>query len=228
MGDVAPSRDAPSCSSATTWAPSASSAPPPSCCSRGQIATRGEIGHVIDAYMNAQLGGKTSGYTAGGLSLRKDIPVAAAWASNAAGEPSSPFLHHEEITLNVTCRVNNVGTQRRAAPRGRRLTRPARVRLGRVPSDACTSRAEAGSGHGLHREELPASRHLRRLLRHLREQPTRHRQRQLMWSPSSCRTPARSTPASEGMDYGCVFAPCEWKVEASDGQPAEQTVRAVG
>ena len=57
--------------------------------------------------MNAQLGGKASGYTAEGLSLRKDIPVAAAWASNAAGEPSSRFLHYEEITLNVTCRVNN-------------------------------------------------------------------------------------------------------------------------
>ncbi len=193
----------------------------------GQVAARGEIGHVIDAYMNAQLGGKASGYTAEGLSLRKDIPVAAAWASNAAGEPSSHFLQHEEITLNVTCQVNKwvpnaelrlvVGDSR-----GRRV----------FVSDVCLP-APAHQGQKQVQATARIAKNFLRPGTYAVSFATFVNNQLIIDNVSDVVTfvvqdAGSKYAASEGMDYGCVFAPCEWKVEASDGQPAEQTVRAVG
>jgi len=187
----------------------------------GRVAKTGATNEVVDAYVDMHLGGKGSGFSATAASMSKDIAIVSASTVNKANEITGSFLHTEPITVRISCRVNKwvpnaelrlvVGDSR-----GRRV----------FTSDAPLR--PPGPGEGAMPEvdvRLPAQ-FLRpeTYLVTLATFVNNLFHIDLIFDCFSfvVRDGGSKFAANEGLDFGCVFAPCEWTLKY-ERHPAKQS-----
>ena len=186
----------------------------------GRVAKMGSTSEVIDAYVGMHLGGNSSGFSATAASTSKDIAITSACTVNAANEISAYFLHTESITVRISCRVNTwvpnaelrlvVGDSR-----GRRV----------FTSDVALRPPGPGEGAMLVADVRIPEQFLRPET-YLVTLATFVNNQFIIDLVADCfsfvvHDGGSKYAASEGMDYGCVFAPCEWTLKY-EGQPAMQ------
>jgi lipopolysaccharide transport system ATP-binding protein len=181
----------------------------------GQIVKEGPTGEVIDAYMNLHMGGKGIGFTANSSAKNKDVAIERAWTSNLSNEATSYFVHTEPITINVSCRVNTWVSNAELRlvvddSRGRRvftsdalLPRPSLV-------DQRVIEAQARVPEAFLRPET----YLITICTFVNNQFVIDAARDAV--SFVVQDGGSKYAASEGTDYGCVFAPCEWTVSYAD------------
>jgi lipopolysaccharide transport system ATP-binding protein len=176
----------------------------------GRLERIGSTDEVIGAYMEAQLAGNT-GFQASPASKAKDIAITSAYTANASGEATGHFIHTETITFRIACRVSTwvpnaelrlvVGDSR-----GRRV----------FTSDVMLKPPQPGGNAVLEAEaRLPAD--FLRPETYLVTLATFVNNQAVLDLVADCfsftvQDGGSKYAASEGMDYGCVFAPCEWVV----------------
>jgi lipopolysaccharide transport system ATP-binding protein len=190
----------------------------------GRIVKTGSTSEVVDAYVDMHLDGKGSGYSATAASMSKDIAIASACTVNTANEITGYFLHTDPITIRISCRVNKwvpnaeirlvVGDSR-----GRRV----------FTSDAPLRPPEPGEG-GLLAVDVRLPREFLRPETYLVTLATFvnnlfHIDLNFDCFSFTVQDGGSKYAASEGLDYGCVFAPCEWTLRY-DRQPARSSEAA--
>jgi lipopolysaccharide transport system ATP-binding protein len=181
----------------------------------GQVEKLGSVTEVIDTYMALQHGGRGSGFEAGAIAKTKDIALERAWTSNERGEATPYFVHNESVVLHVVCRLNRWVSNAELRifledSRGRRvfvsdLTMQAPLK--EMPS---VFQAKA---------KVPAE-----FLR-----PETYFVRLWTFVPNLLviddapnalsfivQDGGSKYAATEGIDYGCVFSPCEWVISEDD------------
>jgi lipopolysaccharide transport system ATP-binding protein len=178
----------------------------------GQIAAMGNVDEVIGKYMDANLGG---GFEADASGLGKDVAIARAWSTNSSHESASSFLHDQPIEVHVLCQVNQwaPGCQVRLVvgdSKGRRVF-TSDAALGSPPQGG-TRTIEAVATipeHFLRPETYSVT-----LCTFVPNQVTIH----AVFDAFSFVVQDGGTAyaASEGIDYGCVFAPCRWTVDYAE------------
>jgi lipopolysaccharide transport system ATP-binding protein len=191
----------------------------------GQIAAMGSAAEVVDAYVSLHLGGKEASYVAAGGTQGKDIAIETAWTSNGA-EMTSYFLHTDPITINVSCRVNRwvPNSELRLVvddSRGRRVF-TADVMLNPPPANA--------SEPGLIRAEATLPIPFLRPETYLVTVATFVNNQFVIDIALNAFTfivqdGGSKYSASEGMDYGCVFSPCQWTLAYHQGASRPQAER---
>ena len=190
----------------------------------GRVVKSGSATDVVDAYVDMNLGGKGSGFSATTASIGKDIAFAGACTFNQANESTANFLHTEPITVRISCRVNKwvpnaelrfvVGDSR-----GRRV----------FTSDTLLRPPAVGEG-GMLDAEVRIPGEFLRPETYLVTLATFVPNQVIIDLAMDCfsfvvQDGGSKYAASEGMDYGCVFAPCEWTVRYS-GPPQSQLGKA--
>jgi hypothetical protein len=184
----------------------------------------GSADDVVNAYVDMNLGGKTSSFLATAPSTGKDIAVASACTLNQANETTTNFLHTEPITVRISCRVNKwvpnaelrlvVGDSR-----GRRV----------FTSDAPMRPPAAGEDGFLEADvRIPAE--FLRPETYLVTLATFVHNQFTIDVVVDCfsftvQDGGSKYAASEGLDYGCVFAPCAWTIRYN--RQSENSSRAV-
>jgi len=189
----------------------------------GQIAQVGPTNEVIHSYLEANLGSGGSAFVAGARARSKDIAIESGTTINSAGQATSYFIHTEPITVSVTCRVNKwlPNTELRLVvgdSRGRRVfTSDVALQQPRVETGA-TIRADAVIPDFFLRPES----YMVSLFTFVNNQVVidgvDHALTFVVQDGGS------KYAASEGMDYGTVFAPCQWTLSflGEDGAAAER------
>jgi lipopolysaccharide transport system ATP-binding protein len=178
----------------------------------GRVAKIGSTNEVVDAYVNMHLGGKNAGFSATVASIGKDIAITSACTTNEANDPCTFFVHTESITVRISCLMNRwvpnaelrlvVGDSR-----GRRVfTSDAMLR---PPASAEGSTLEANV-------RIPAQ--FLRPETYLVTLATFVNNQVIIDLATDCfsfvvQDGGSKYAASEGLDYGCVFAPCEWTLK---------------
>jgi len=181
----------------------------------GGIAAMGPTGDVIDAYMNLSMGAKGGGFTANSSAKNKDIAVERAWTSNRASEATSYFVHTEPVTINVSCRVNTwvPNAELRLVvedSRGRRV----------FTSDALLPKPRRDKQEVIEAQArvpetfLRPETYLVTICTFVSNQVVIDAARDAL--SFVVQDGGSKYAASEGTDYGCVFAPCEWTVSYAD------------
>jgi lipopolysaccharide transport system ATP-binding protein len=175
----------------------------------GQIVEIGTAAQVVEAYVNLHLGSKEASYVAGAGTLGKDIAIEKAWTSNGP-EITSYFVHTDPITFHVTCRMNRwvPNSELRLMvddSRGRRVF-TADVNL-QPPLD------QDGQGIIEAKTTLPVP--FLRPETYLVTLVTFVNNQFIIDVVLNAFTfivqdGGSKYAASEGMDYGCVFSPCQW------------------
>jgi ABC-type polysaccharide/polyol phosphate transport system, ATPase component len=188
----------------------------------GRIAKSGCAREVIQAYMDLHMGGKDAGFSASPVSLTADIAIEWAATYNHLNEMTPFFVHSDPITVQISCLVN-------------RWIPNAELRL---LVDDSRGRRVFTSDVALH----PSSRSNVPLLAQAKIPP--HFLRPATYSVTLCtfvhnQVIIQSVPnaftfvvqdggtkyaASEGLDYGCVFSPCEWTVAPGDKREPVDTI----
>ena len=187
----------------------------------GRVVKVGSANDVVDAYVDTNLGGKGSGFSATAASIGKDIAVAGACTFNLANESTANFVHTEPITVRISCRVNKwvpsaelrfvVGDSR-----GRRV----------FTSDTPLRPPAPGEGRMLEAEVRIPGEFLRPET-YLVTLATFVPNQVIVDLALDCfsfmvQDGGSKYAASEGQDYGCVFAPCQWTM-TYNRQPEDLT-----
>jgi hypothetical protein len=165
---------------------------------------------VIDAYMDLHMGGKVAAYRASPSKLTGEIAIEWAGSANQLGETTAYFVHSEPITLQVSCLVNKwiPNAELRLLvddSRGRRVF-TSDVALQAPSGDKATILAQA---------KVPP-RFLRPATYSVTVATFVNNQVIIESVPDAftfvVQDGGTKYAASEGLDYGCVFSPCEWNV----------------
>jgi lipopolysaccharide transport system ATP-binding protein len=176
----------------------------------GRIAKIGSTEAVIDAYMDLHMGGKVAAYRASPSKLTGEIAIEWAGSANQLGETTAYFVHSEPITLQVSCLVNKwiPNAELRLLvddSRGRRVF-TSDVALQAPSGDKATILAQA---------KVPP-RFLRPATYSVTVATFVNNQVIIESVPDAftfvVQDGGTKYAASEGLDYGCVFSPCEWNV----------------
>jgi lipopolysaccharide transport system ATP-binding protein len=181
----------------------------------GQVAQVGSTESVIDAYVAAQLGTKEMGFVASASALHKDIAIERSWATNQRGEVTALFVHTEPINIHVKCLVNSwvANAELRLVigdARGRRV----------FTSDIFLRQPAHGGAGSLHvAARIPG--HFLRPETYFVTLATFVNNQAILDEVHNgfsllVQDAGSKYAASEGVDYGCVFAPCEWTIR--DGE----------
>lgn len=194
-------------------------------CARGILLTRGKLSRigtaeeVIGAYVESHLGGNGSGFSATPASRGKDISISSAWTMNEEGETTSFFVHTDPIAFCIRCRVNSwvPSSELRLVvgdSRGRRV----------FTSDAMLRPPAPGEGGVLEAVVRIPGQFLRPET-YLVTLATFVNNQVIIDLVPDCfsfvvQDGGSKFAASEGMDYGCVFAPCEWTLKYEQ-EPAD-------
>ena len=178
----------------------------------GRVAEMGPVNKVIESY----LGDRTSTFSANAASLVKDIAIESASTCNARREPTSYFVHDEPISIRLSCRINRWVPKSELRlvvedMKGRRVF-TSDVSLGPPESDERSTLQAMAT--------IPAQ-----FLR-----PQTYAVSFFLFVPNQfliseavdaltflVQDGGTRYAASEGIDYGCVFAPLEWDLEYPAG-----------
>lgn len=183
----------------------------------GRIAQIGETNKVVEAY----LGARDSSFTAGAATRSKEVALENASTQDAQGQPSSSFVHSDEIAIQVTCRINEWipncelrliledARGRRVFTADQALTPP----TGLLP-DVLSVRAVVPAGF-LRPETYRVS-----LYTFVHNQVTIDGATDAF--SFTVQDGGTKYAASEGTDYGCVFSPCKWTMEYQHGSAIRQ------
>jgi lipopolysaccharide transport system ATP-binding protein len=183
----------------------------------GEIAQFGATNDVIHAYLEATVGGSGNAFVADAKARSKDVAIESGMTMNATGQSTSYFIHTEPITISVSCRVNKwvPNTELRLVvvdARGRRVF-TSDVDLQSPTKAGAIVQADAVIPEWFLR---PGS-YVAGLYVFVNNQV-------VMDSVDNAlsfvvQDGGSKYAASEGIDYGMVFAPCRWKVSVrSDGE----------
>lgn len=177
---------------------------------KGEIAQAGSVQHVVSYYMNQSTSGSV-GYEADAASLRKDIAIIKAQTFDAEGNPAVNFAHDQQITIAISCRVNNwvKGAEVRIGVRdSKRNVFTSDTELvtdvNQSPNELC---AKVVIPAGILRPEQ----YFFTLATYLPNQVIFHLVQDAL--SVSVFDGGSKYAASEGLDYGCVFVDCDWAVE---------------
>ncbi len=184
----------------------------------GCVAAEGKTADVLQTYMSEQLGPQRAVFLRPSAMRHKDMALQSAWTANDRNQIASHFLHTEAIDIRIHIRVNKwiTGAEVRLVvgdSRGRRV----------FTSDADLQHA-AGGGAGAVQACARISAHFLR--------PETYTVAMALFVNNqliidliedafsfSVQDAGSKYAASEGLDYGCVFAPCDWNVvHATDDQ----------
>jgi lipopolysaccharide transport system ATP-binding protein len=187
----------------------------------GRVAKTGSTNEVVDAYVDMHLDGKGGGYSATAASMSKDIAIASACTVNMANEPTSHFLHTEPITFRISCRVNRwvPNAELRLAvgdSRGRRVFTSDATLRPPAPGESGTLEAEVRLPEQFLRPET----YLVTLATFVNNQF----HVDIVYDCFSfiVQDGGSKYAANDGLDFGCVFAPCEWTLRY-DQQPVRSS-----
>jgi lipopolysaccharide transport system ATP-binding protein len=184
-------------------------------CKRGLLLRSGQLIHtgtadeVVDAYTRTQSEGSHLGYKASPAARIRELHVSSAQASTPEGDAVGTYLHHQPITLEIECHIEHwvpnaeirliVGDSR-----GRRVF-TSETDLPRPSSTPARVRCKAQlPGNFLRPEHYFVSISLFVNNQHVIESLHDSFAFQVQDGGSKY-------AASEGTDYGCVFAPCAWE-----------------
>jgi lipopolysaccharide transport system ATP-binding protein len=177
----------------------------------GRVAEMGPTNKVVEAY----LGSRSNLFRANASTLAKDLAVESALTFNRDDEAVASFIHTDEITVRVACRINRwvPGSELRMVledSRGRRIF-TADLPL-RPPLD--TQQGTLAARIVIPKSFLRPDTYLASFVIFVHNQVIiDHAPDAISFVVSDGGT---KYAASEGVDYGCVFPPCEWSLEASD------------
>lgn len=182
---------------------------------KGQITDAGATGTVIDTYIKDSLGKEDTGFTNTASAFNKDIAVVKAWTANCADEPTAYFLHTEELQMHVQCRVNTWVPNAEL----RLMVRDSRGRS--VFTSDVDLRQPAGTTAAvLHATARIPAPFLRPETYFATFATLVNNQVLIDIAVDGLSFVVQDAgskyAASEGMDYGCVFAPCDWRMSYLD------------
>jgi lipopolysaccharide transport system ATP-binding protein len=175
----------------------------------GRIEQIGAVNDVVQTYVSLQHGGEASRFEAGSSVSTKDIAIERAWTSNDSDEPSPHFVHSDAIVVHTTCRINKWVSNAELRifiedSRGRR------VFISDVLVDAPTNGA---SSVFRARARIPPE-FLRPETYFVRFWTFVQNVMVIDDAPNAVsfivQDGGTKLAATEGLDYGCVFSPCEW------------------
>lgn len=183
----------------------------------GRVAKIGSTEEVVTAYNSAHLTHSGSGFSGNPASAGKDIAISSACTVNGASEQATCFLHTEAITFRIACRVNRWVSNAELRlvvgdSRGRRV----------FTSDVMLRPLEQGERGTIEVEaRLPGE--FLRPETYLVTLSTFVNNQFIIDVAWDCFTfvvqdGGSKYAASEGLDYGCVFAPCEWTIVHQGGR----------
>jgi lipopolysaccharide transport system ATP-binding protein len=188
----------------------------------GRIAKLGSTEEVIESYLDYLKGGKVTAYTANPNTLAGDIAIEWAGTTNEMNETTPYFVHSEPIIVRVSCLIN-------------RWIPNAEMRLvvddswGRrvFTSDVALRAPSGGSTTNIAEAKIPG--HFLRPATYLATICTFVNNQVIIQSVPNAFTfmvqdGGTKYAASQGIDYGCVFSPCEWTVVTLDH--LQRTARA--
>lgn len=174
----------------------------------GELVDIGPTGDVIDRYISAQVGSANGGFVAR-VTHGKDILIERASSLDHTRKGNSYFLHDESIVIQACCIVNNwvPNAELRLIiedSRGRRVF-TSDVAL-RPPTNGRTLQAEATIPSEFLRPESYVASFYTFV----------HNQVVIDSAPNAfsfvVQDGGSKYAASDGLDYGCVFSPCDWTV----------------
>jgi lipopolysaccharide transport system ATP-binding protein len=181
----------------------------------GEIAKVGSVAEVVDAYTALQHGEAMSGFEAGLTAKTKAIAVEKAWTSNELGEVAPCFVHDETIAVHAVCRIN------RWIPNAELRIFVEDSRGRRVFISDVAVNAPAKGLPSVFRAEAKIPAHFLR--------PETYFVRFWIFvanlevvddAPNALsfvlQDGGSKWAATEGLDYGCVFSPCEWTTSSDN------------
>lgn len=179
----------------------------------GRLIDYGPARKVIEAYLESGMG-KAAGFVARAVSETSEMPILSARTSTLAGQAASRFTHEDAIVVTITCRVNRwvTGTEVRLVirdDRGRTVfTTDAELDPRKAEAAPTISAKAIIPGNFLRPNGYVAT--LATFVPH-----------QVIFDlindalTFSVIDAGSKYAASEGMDYGCVFANCDWEISYS-------------
>jgi lipopolysaccharide transport system ATP-binding protein len=177
----------------------------------GQVEIAGSVNEVIDTYMHSQHGAETSRFEAGPTANTKDIGIVSGWTSNDEDVPAAHFIHSDSVVVHTVCRIN------RWVPNAElRIfledSRGRRVFISDMVIDPPTNGAPSEFRA---RAKIPST-FLRPETYFVRFWTFVQNILVIDDAPNAVsfvvRDGGTKLAATEGIDYGCVFSPCEWTV----------------
>jgi len=179
---------------------------------KGEVAQTGSVTHVVNTYMN--LSSKNlGGFSVEASSLQKDICIVSAQTYDLEGNPAVNFTHNQEIVIGITCKIN-------------RWVNGAEVRISVRDSkrNVFTTDTELVARDG----QTPDKFYVKAVIPAGLLRPEEYFFKLAVYLPNqvifdlvedalsvTVRDGGSKYAASEGLDYGCVFANCQWVIDTN-------------